>query len=32
MLDQFMVVEAIDAFIKAQDPSMFAMVIGTAEN
>jgi len=31
-LDQFLIKEAIDAFIKAKDPSMYAMVIGTAEN
>jgi len=27
-----MIKEAIDAFIKAKDPSMYALVIGTAEN
>jgi len=31
-LDQFQIREAIDAFIKARDASMYALVIGTAEN
>ena len=31
-LDNFAIKEAIDAFIKAKDPSMYAMVIGTAAN
>ncbi len=31
-LDQFAIREAIDAFIKARDPSAYALVIGTAEN
>lgn len=31
-LDQFQIREAIDAFIKASDASMYALVIGTAEN
>ena len=31
-LNQFNIKEAIEAFIKAKDPSMYAMVIGTAEN
>ena len=31
-LNQFNIRESIDAFIKAKDPSMYAMVIGTAEN
>lgn len=31
-LDQFAIKEAIDAFIKARDPSMYALVIGTAGN
>lgn len=31
-LDQFAIREAIDAFIKARDPTMYALVIGTAEN
>jgi len=31
-LDQFNIREAIDAFIKARDPSKYALVIGTSEN
>lgn len=31
-LNEFNVKEAIDCFIKAKDPSMYAMVIGTAQN
>ncbi len=31
-LDKFAIREAIDAFIKARDPSMYALVIGTANN
>lgn len=31
-LDQFQIREAIEAFIKAKDATMYAMVIGTAEN
>jgi clathrin heavy chain len=31
-LNEFNVKEAIECFIKAKDPSMYAMVIGTAQN
>ena len=31
-LDQFAIREAIDALIKAHDPSAYALVISTAEN
>lgn len=31
-LDLFQIKEAIEAFIKARDPTMYALVIGTAEN